>query len=138
MTQRLTLLFVSVLTLCACAPKPPGERFYGSWRVEATETLNLDPTVSALSPNARHRLQKVTSKWMSSIQFTFGRDGQLTVQFANAESRYTFTVGAIRANELELNLSGPAKRESQTMMLSYEPTGMKVVTAHQRWMLKRH
>ena len=123
--------------VAGCAPKPPGERFYGTWSVKNRETLALDPAVSALSAEARQRLQKVTAKWMKSVRFTFERNGQLTIVFANARSAYTFKIKRVDPDALVLTVSEKANAQGQPMTLTYIGKGMEVRTGQQRWALER-
>ena len=130
-------LFAVAFAVAACTPKPPGERFYGSWVVKNQETLALDPAVSDLSPIARKRLQKVTSKWMSTIRFTFEKTGQLTVIFTNAKSTYRFKVTRIGRHDLELSVKDTAGLENQRMLIRYQKKTMRIDTPGQRWVLER-
>ena len=137
MRARVLTLFAVAFAAVACTPKPPGERFYGSWVVKNQETLALDPTVSALSPIARKRLQKVTAKWMSTIRFTFEKTGQLTVVFANAKSTYRFKVTRVGRDDLELSVKDTAGPEDQRMLIRYQKKTMRIDTPAQRWVLER-
>ena len=133
--KRLTVICVGTALLIACAPKPPAERFYGQWTVDVQETIALDPEAKPLNKQAKTHLRRVAKKWMSSIIYTFKRDGTLTKQVPGNTTTARFVVTHVGEKSVNLKVDGHGKTDQIT--LTYRAGSMLLVGEAKPLVLKR-